>query len=183
MHSFIRRLVIGGAGVLLIAGGAVATAPATTVHAAGTTAANCVLSGTASLPNGLNATPGDEPFTYSGSATCTGQLGGHLLTATVGAINGSGHCNPGSLATCVPAAVAGCSSPNNLSFNIAAGGGTAKGCAVLTQQGGLVQVTGTGTDNTGSTVVVQAIVLFSPPVGALPPYTTVNFNGVAHAAG
>ena len=184
MTQFFRRTLVAGATSLLIAGAATATATPATVHAAGTTAANCVISGTATLPNGLNVTPGDEPFTFSGSATCTGLLGGHILAATVGSIRGSGHCNPGSLATCVPASVSGCAGVGtNLSFTLDAGGGSASGCATLTQQGGLVEVTGTGTDNAGSTVAVSAIVLFSPPVGTLPPYHTVNFNGFAHAAG
>jgi hypothetical protein len=180
MRSFVRKMAVTGgvAAVLLAAGG---TTAATTAHAAGATAVVCTVSGTATLTPPLGSVPPTaETFPFAGTAVCHGVIGGVVVTSGSGPITGTGYCLIGSLATCVPGTDPACGTGFNIDYRVAVAGAEAlSGCGVLTQQGAFVQVHGTanGTD------VVSAHVVFTPPVGALPPYPTVTFTGTTVAAG
>jgi len=169
--GLIRRFAGVGSVASLLAFAGLSSAGVAPVAAQG--AAECTVSGSASITPGLGAVPGPEGFTFSGTTTCTGAVNGAALVAAGGTFSGSGSCAEGSIE-----AGAGCS----ISFTATVGSTSVTCTAGILVQATVVVEVHCVVSWSGGTGAVWAHVVFTPNPPVQNPVTNVNFTGVAEVA-
>ena len=171
--GLIRRFVGAGSAASLLAFAGLSSAGVAPVAAQG--AAECTVSGSATITPGLDPVPKLQNFSFTGTTTCTGVLNGSAVVNAGGTFGGSGTCQEDSIevgAVC------------NISFTATVAGVSVVCSASVgyTHVGPFVEVhcqVSWSTATASGTGVIWAHVVFTPNPPVQNPVTTVNFTGVA----